>query len=66
MRKAHMWVGGWLTQIMLLAFAASAITLDRLDAAVTFVVGSSIIGVIRQIEKERRGEQAARQDEVEP
>lgn len=50
------WVYGWSTQLMLLGLAALAIWNDKADQATTFVVGSAVIGVIRQLERDRRAE----------
>lgn len=52
------WVGGWLTQVMLLAFGAAALWMGRPEQATIFIVGASIVGVIRQIERERRAGKA--------
>lgn len=50
------WVYGWSSQIVLLTLAALAIWISQPQQACTFVVGSAIIGVIRQLERERRAE----------
>lgn len=50
------WVYGWGTQVILLALAGLAIWIKQPQQACTFVTGSAVIGVIRQLERERRAE----------
>jgi len=54
MRKAaNLWTPGWLTHLLLLGCGAALILHGNAEQGTTFIVGASIIGVIRQLERAR-------------
>ena len=55
MEPGKLWVDGWLTQSMLVVMACVAMWFGLGQQAATYIVGSVVIGVIRQIEHTRRG-----------
>lgn len=55
MKPGKLWVDGWLSQLILIFMACVAMWFGLGQQAATCVVGSVIIGVIRQIERTRRG-----------
>lgn len=60
------WVSGWMFQSGLIIASAVLLWNGRPEQGSIFIVGAMVIGVIRQIEKERRAIDAARENEVEP
>ena len=58
MTANKLWISGWLTQSILIALSIAALCLGREQAAITCLVGSMVIGAIRQIESDRRDHEA--------
>lgn len=53
-RAPRLWVAGWLMQMVFLVAGGALLWNDVSQQGATFIVGSGIIGVMRQIERERR------------
>ncbi len=49
------WVDGWLMQAGLLVMAVMAMWRGDAQGTLTLLVGAMVIGVLRQIERTRRG-----------